>query len=74
MSKSKATLSSLAEQLNQLASTTSEIHTILMGKPPEQVGLVMEVDRLKQAEGKRTKHLYALWTALVGTVVGRHWV
>jgi hypothetical protein len=72
-SSKAATLNSLAEQIKQLASTTGEIHTALYGKPPENVGMVVEVDRLKQAESKRTWHIRMLWTAVTGAFLGTHW-
>lgn len=70
MSNPRATLQSLATQLKANTDTLDEIHQILLGKPPEQVGLVMKVDRLEQVEQRRLWHIRALWASIVASGLG----
>lgn len=64
MANGKATLSSIAAQLDTMANQVKDIHAAIYGDNSEsKPGLKIEVDRMKQLEKARRRHFAYVWAA-----------
>lgn len=52
-------------QLKQLTERSIAHDVMLLGRPPENVGLATRTDRLEQVHERQKKHVWLIWGAIV---------